>query len=164
MKLKVDQHFPGVALERFVEVYFSDSFNESAGKLSGLKSRALVETRERADGCVERRVRMVPAVSLPGPIQKLVGDKEISYDEVSVYDPKRQQVDFHIESAAGDRARFAGCVRFVVENGGVRRVIEADITVNVFAVGGLVERFIESETAKGYVRIGEHMREILSKG
>lgn len=159
MKLFIDQLFPGTNLEHFEETYFSEEFNTAIAQEIGLKERKLVEKRTDDDGKVHRRVRMIPAIELPGPIRKIVGDKEISYDEVSVFDPKNHSVRYQIESAAQDRVSVGGEIRFTAESsGGVRRVIDGEIIVKVFGLGTVIERFIESETQKSYARISDFMQ------
>ncbi len=165
MKLHVDTRFERVTLPRFLEIYFSEEFNNAVGAVSGLKSRTLVEETVKDDGARERRVRMEPAVTLPGPIQKLAdrlaGDKAvITYDEVSSYDPAARTCRYFIDSRIKDKARVEGTIRFLEEGDGVRRVIDGLIEVKApLGVGGLIERFIESETQKGYLKIGAFLQD-----
>lgn len=165
MKLHIDQRFARVTVARFAEIYLSEEFNLAVAPVSGLRSRRLVEEKLHGDGSRERRVRMEPAVSLPGPVQKLVdnlaggGGTVISYDEVSTWDPARAEVRFRIDSKANDRVGFAGTIRFVAEGDGVRRVIDGVIDVKApLGLGGLIERFIEAETRKGYEKIAAFLQ------
>lgn len=159
MKLFIDQIFTGTHLDHFEETYFSEEFNTAIAREIGLKERKLVDKRVDDDGKVHRRVRMVPAIELPGPIRKIVGDREISYDEVSVFDPSTHSVRYQIESAAQDRVSVGGEIQFTEESGsGVRRVIDGEIQVKVFGLGTVIERFIESETQKSYARISNFMQ------
>lgn len=170
MKLSIDQRFARVTVERFAEVYLSEAFNEEVAPLSGLKSRRLVEEKFFDDGRRKRRVRMEPALSLPGPIQKIVdgiagsSGASISYDEVSTYDPARHEIQFRIDSKANDRVRFEGTIRLVAEGDGVRRVIDGVIEVKApLGLGSMIERFIESETQKGYVKIAAFLQRWLDE-
>ena len=164
MKLQVDQRFARVSIERFVESYFSEDFNAAVAALAGLKSRTLIDERLRDDGGRERRVRMEPAIALPPPIARLIGTQAISYDEVSDYDPLRQVVRFHVESRAQERVRFAGSIRLVVDGDGVRRFIDAELTVKApLGLGAVIERFVIAETDKGYRRIGEFLQRWLDE-
>lgn len=159
MKLFIDQLFRETDLQHFEATYFSETFNAAIAREIGLKQRSLLEETRDEKGHVHRRVRMIPAIELPGPIRKLVGDKEISYDEVSVFDPAAHSVQYHIESAAQDRVSVGGHIRFIeAPGGGVRRVIDGEIQVKVFGLGSVIERFIEAETQKGYARISDFMQ------
>lgn len=164
MKLHVDTLFHRVAIERFVDIYFSEEFNIAVAKVSGLKSRQLVDEKRQPDGSRERRVRLEPGVTLPGPIQKLAdgfvgGRAHITYDEVSSYDAATHSSRFSIDSKLRDRATFEGTIRFVPEGDGVRRVIDGVIELRAPIVGKMIERFIESETQKGYVKIAKFLQE-----
>lgn len=164
MKLHVDQRFSRVTLERFVQTYFSEDFNEAVAALSGLKSRKLVEETRHDDGKRSRRVRMEPAVTIPPPIDRLIGKEPISYDEVSLYDPAQGLVRFHIESRAEERIQFAGTIRFLVDGDGVRRVIDADLDVKApLGLGGVIERFVLAETGKGYDKIAVFLQRWLDE-
>jgi hypothetical protein len=164
MKLAIDQRFARVTLERFIDVYFSEDFNNAVAAVSGLKSRRLVDETIAADGSRERRVRMEPAVPLPKPIEKLIGDERISYDEVSSYDAARKECRFRIDSKANERVRFEGTIRFIADGDGVRRVIDGVIEVRApLGLGGMIERFIESETQKGYAKIAAFLQRYLDE-
>lgn len=164
MKIYIDQKFLRTDIARFIETYFSEDFNQAVARHVGLRERTLVEQQTLATGRVRRRVRMIPEIALPAPIQRLLGDKPISYDEVSEYDPSAYLLRYHIESAAQDRVRVEGEIRFIEENDGVRRIIDGEAAVQVFGLGGMIERLIESEVRKGYERIGAFMQRWLEQG
>lgn len=164
MRLHVDQRFARVTLERFMETYFSEDFNDAVAALSGLRSRKLVEEQRDAAGVRHRRVRMEPAVAVPPPIDRLVGKEPLSYDEVSRYDPAEQQLRFHVESRAGDRLSFAGTITFRADGDGVRRVIDAELTVRApLGLGAVVERFVLAQTQEGYRKIGDFLQRWLDE-
>ncbi len=164
MKLHVDQRFARVTLERFVATYFSEELNDAVAAVSGLKSRTLVEERVDADGTRLRRVRMTPSARIPPPIDRLVGTEAITWDEVQRYDPTAHVVRFHVESPAQERVRMAGEIRFVADGDGVRRVIDAELTIAApLGLGALVERFVIGETDRGYRRMGEFLQRWLDE-
>lgn len=163
MKLAVDTTFRNVTLERFVEVYFSEDFNNQVAKISGLKSRVLVQEKLHADGSRDRRVRMEPNVTLPAALQKFVGNQPITYDEVSFFDANKKTVTYRIDSKANDRITVKGTITFAAAGSGVRRVIDGVIDVNVFGLGGVVEKFVEAETQKGYAKIAVFLQDYLDK-
>ena len=171
MKLHVDQRFARVTVARFAEVYHSEAFNNAVAPVTGMRSRRLVEERVDEQGVRHRRVRMQPDTKLPAAIQTLAdsivasaGAREgITYDEVSTYDPATHTVTFRVDSKANDRVKMAGTIRFVrdvdAEGEGVRRIIDADIEVKApLGLGGMIERFIESETVKGYAKIAAFLQ------
>lgn len=157
MKMHVDQHFKGVTVERFAEIYHSEAFNNAVAPVTGMRTRRLVEERVDEKGIRHRRVRMEPDTKLPAMIQKLadsIARSGITYDEVSAYDATQQLVHYRVDSKANDRVKAEGTIRFIAEGDGVRRVIDGVIEVKApLGVGGVIERFIEAETVKGYNRI-----------
>ena len=164
MQFHVDHRFERVTLERFIAVYFSEDFNNLVAPVSGLKSRSLVAQSIADDGGRERRVRMHPGVTLPGPIKRYVTEDQIHYDEVATYDPTRHEVRYRIDSKANDRVDISGTIRFVADGDGVRRLIDSTIKINApFGVGTLVEKFIEGEVKKGYEKIKPFLQRYLDE-
>lgn len=164
MKLHVDQRFERVTLERFVASYFSEDFNDAAAAVSGLRSRKLVEELIEPDGTRVRRVRMEPSARIPPPIDRLVGRTHVTWDEVQRYQPATHRLHFHVESSAQQRVRVEGVIRFVAEGSGVRRIIDAELTIRApLGLGGIVERFVVAETDRGYRRMGELLQRWLDE-
>ncbi len=158
----VDTLFHNVTIDRFIEVYFSEDFNNRVAAVAGLKSRALVEETIHADGSRDRRVRLHPNVTLPTIIRKLASEEQIHYDEVSHYDVMRKEVSYRIDSKANDRVKVAGVIRFQPVGTGVRRLIDGSVEIKApFGAGTLIEKFIEGETQKGYAKIGVFLQRYL---
>ena len=125
--------------------------------------RRLVEENTLADGRVQRRVRMVPNVQLPAALKKLIGDHEISYDEVSTFDPAKNEVEYFIDSKAKERVAVQGTIRFLASAGGVRRVIDGEVKAKVFGLGSVIEKLVESEVTKSYENIARIMQRYLDE-
>jgi hypothetical protein len=165
MKLWIDQRFSKVTLDRFIEIYFSEDFNNKVAPVSNLKSRKLVEEKVSPEGNRERRVRMEPAVPLPKAFDRLLGDdKRITYDEVSTYEASKHECRFRIDSKANERVKFEGIIRFVADGDGVRRIIDGVIEVKApLGLGGMIEKFIETETQKGYEKIAKFLQRYIDE-
>jgi hypothetical protein len=164
VKLHVDHAFDNVTVARFLEVYFSEDFNNRVAPISGLKTRSLIDEKIHADGSRDRRVRMHPAVTVPSSLQKFVSADQIHYDEISHFDAAKCAISYRIDSKANDRVAVGGVIR-VVENGsGVRRIIDGNVDVKVpFGVGAVVEKFIEAEVQKGYDKIRPFLQRYLDE-
>ena len=163
MKFHVDHRFERTTLDRFIAVYFSEHFNAEVAAISGLRTRTLVEEVIEPDGRRRRRVRMHPQVTLPAAIKRFASEDQIHYDEVSTYDPARQEVRFRIDSKANDRVRFEGVIRFQADGSGVRRLIESEVDIKApFGVGTLIEKFIEVEVQKGYAKVQPFLQQYLN--
>lgn len=154
----IDQTFTGCSVEEFAAVYFSEDFNTAVAPIAGMKERTLEEMTVLDDGREVRRVKMVPSVNLPKPVQKLTGGADIVYYEVSTYDPKTKTVLYEIDSEAKDTIDVRGKISFLPDNGGVRRLIEGTVKVSIFGLGGIIEKLIENEVKKGYDKIAAFMQ------
>ncbi|MBI1948033.1 MAG: DUF2505 family protein [Deltaproteobacteria bacterium] len=164
MKLHVDQRFARVTRERFVATYFAEDFNDAVAAISGLKSRKLVEEHIEPDGTRVRRVRMQPSARIPPPIDRVIGSATVAWDEVQRYHPSEHLLHFHVESRAAERVRMAGVIRFLEDGDGVRRVIDAELTITApLGLGALIERFVIAETDRGYRRMGEFLQRWLDE-
>ena len=164
MKLHVDHAFDNVTVARFLDVYFSEDFNNRVAAISGLKTRALVDETIHADGSRDRRVRMHPAVTVPSTLQKFVSADQIHYDEVSHFDAAKNEITYRIDSKANDRVSVGGTIRVVANGAGVRRIIDGHVDVKVpFGVGAVVEKFIEAEVQKGYAKIRPFLQRYLDE-
>ncbi len=156
--VKIDQTFRGCTVEEFAAVYFSEDFNTAVAPHVGMKVRALESLEVLEDGKEVRRVKMVPSVNLPKPVQKLTGGADIVYYEVSTYDPQTQTVDYKIDSDANDTVDVRGRISFLPAGSGTRRLIEGTVKVSIFGLGGIIEKLIENEVKKGYDKIGAFMQ------
>lgn len=153
MNFTVSMTTRGVDVARYQQVFFSEDFNREVVAAVNLKQRVIREQLTQADGAQYTRVRVVPKVALPSPITKLVEGHEIFYDEIMVFDPASRSARFAIESLAGDRVQVTGIVRFIEETDHVACHFEGEARVNVFAIGGLIERFIVSDVRKRYALV-----------
>lgn len=154
IEVVVEHRFERVSVERFVDVYYSDAFNRAVAPLAGMAERVPVLEEVQPDGRILRRVRMVPDVRLPGPVQKLLQGARVEYFERSLYDPQTHEAEYEIESEAGDHVQVKGKISFVDDGqGGVRRIIAGGVKVKAFGLGGLIERLIAREVESRYTRI-----------
>lgn len=158
VEIRVDQLFTGTDLARFVEIYFSEPFNEAVAAHIGLRERTLVESQRLPDGQLRRRVRMVPPVRLPPLLVGRLGRGGLFYDEVSVYDPARAVLRYRVESALQERVAVKGVISFVPHPEGVRRIIEGQVRVSLPGLSGRVERLVEREVNRGYERIAAFLQ------
>lgn len=164
MKYQIDQSFRCASVERFIDVYFSEGFNNAVSPHIGLKRRELVEQKQLEDGRIERRVRMEPTVQLPPALKKIVGNKVISYDEVSTFDPASNKADYWVDSAIKDRLEVKGTVEFLPDGDGrVRRVIHAEVNARVIGLRGIIEKLIRREVESSYQKIAAFMQRYLDE-
>jgi hypothetical protein len=164
MKFAVEIMTRGVDYPRFRRVYHSEAFNQAVAETAKLKERSLKEHVMQPDGKERRRVRVVPNVTLPAPVQKLLNDGEpLSYEEVTVFDPKTRSATYTIESSAGEKLQVTGQARFNEEADGVRLRFDGEAKVNVFGVGSIIERFIIGEVKSRYEIVEKLMQSFIDE-
>lgn len=116
----------------------------------------MLEFEELPNGVRRRKLFLEPQGSAPAFIHKLVGDS-IGYYEEGTFDPHRRIWSYRITlNKLADKARIAG--EFWVEPRGpkqVERICDVDVNIDIFGVGGMVERFIESQTRANYEKATE---------
>ena len=159
LHIVVDQHFAHVTLERFMDAYFSEAFNDAVAPRMGVKSRKLVGDETTGDGRRHRRVRMMPAATLPGPLQMFASEAQLRYDEVSTYDAAAHELKFFIGSAACDQLKYVGTIRFQPDGDGVRLRIDATLDVDApLGVGAIVEGLVQGGVRDGYGKMHDFMQ------
>lgn len=132
-------------------IFFDDAYNDALYRQHlGFKYQVL-ESQERPDGTLYRRVETCPNVEIPAAVRKVVGDV-ISYVEQGTFDPKtgRYVVEV-IPSAVPDKIK-THAEAWVEDRGNKRceRIIDLTNEVKIFGVGKLVEKHIEQQTRKSY--------------
>jgi hypothetical protein len=117
----------------------------------------------RPDGTVHRVVRYVFAGPIPAPVLRAIGGSAVSWDEEGEFDPSVHGWRFVIHPhVMRGRLTCEGRYAFVPDGDATKRIVEAEIKVNIPLVGGRVERFIgdglaatmkaEAEVLAEYVR------------
>jgi Protein of unknown function (DUF2505) len=164
MQFVVEIVVRGIDYPTFRRVYYSAEFNDDVAQAAKLKERGQLEHVTLPDGRERRRVRVVPRVALPGPVQKILNGETISYEETTVFDPATRSATFSLESTAADAVQVTGVARFLEEDGGVRLRFEGEAKVKVFGVGGLAERYIVGEVRSRYEIVARLMQQFVDEG
>jgi Protein of unknown function (DUF2505) len=134
------------------KVFFEQDFNERQYRDAlKFKSWELLELTGEPGGKRTRKVRTEPSSDAPAVVKKLIGDS-IAYVEEGTFDPATKVWSFEIiTSKMSDKVKIKG--RLWVEPKGdkkIERIIECDIEVKIFGVGGAIESFIEKTTKDSY--------------
>lgn len=115
------------------------------------KKWELVELTGEEGTVRTRKQNLEPKSDAPAVVQKLVGGS-ISYVEEGRFDPSSRIWTYQIRlSKLSDKVTISG--KFWVEPRGdkrIERLCDVDISVNIFGVGGVVEKFVEKETRDSY--------------
>jgi hypothetical protein len=122
----------------------------------------LSETGDLASG-LSRRLRFSQKVDAPAPVRKLFGETA-TMEEEGRFDPASGTWSFHlVPGTMPDKVTIRGKTWLEPEGTNqVTRVSEMSFSVNIFAVGGLVEKYIAKETKEGIEKQARFIREYLA--
>lgn len=128
------------------------------------KKWELVELTGEPGGARARKQNLEPKSDAPAVVQKLVGGS-LSYVEQGTFDPTTRLWTYKIQlSKLSDKVSIGG--KFWVEPRGdkrIERICDVDISVNIFGVGGVVEKFVEKETRDSYERTTGYTNDWIAK-
>ena len=96
-------------------------------------------------------------------VTKLIGGG-LSYTEVGRFDAKTQKWSYDITTnKMADKVRIGGTL-WVEPRGEkkIERICEVDLQVNVFGIGGMVEKFIADTTRESYEKTAKYTNEFIA--
>ena len=150
MNFHVQQVIKGLSLQDFETLFFDETFNIALCKSLKL-NRELVK-RDVKDGKLSRVVRVGPQREIPAPVAKVLGAEKIEYTEYLDYVMGSNHGTWHTASSLlSDKIKSAGSFSFKEQADGILRVVEGDVTVKIFGLGKVVEKFIIADIERGYV-------------
>ncbi len=136
-------------LDTFWKWFFDDAYNK-AFYLQELRFKEL-EILEKSD--TRRRMRVVPTMNMPKPVEKVLGDR-FGYEEVGTFDRAASEWRWEmIPNTMRDKLFTRGVVR--AEKAGdnqTRRIDEVTLEAKIFGVGGLIEKSAENEVRAAWDR------------
>lgn len=149
MRFDVAHTITGIHAADYERLYFDEAFNEAL--CAHLKLTRRLIRREEQPGHIFREVAIVPAREVPAPVAKIVGADALHYTET---------LDYRLGTGAGTWSTTPGALpgkitsdgRLMIEEaeGGVVRRVEGHVTVRLFGVGKMIERFIVADVERGY--------------
>lgn len=150
MKFKADHLIEGIAVEDYGRMYFEDTFNDAM--CVAVKLVRTPVKMERVGSKVVRHVFVEPqGREIPAPVAKVLGHSHFSYVEELEFDfSVNAGVWRTIPTILPDKVATSGTLQFVGEAGGTRRIVNGEIVVSIFGIGGIIERFICGDAEKSY--------------
>jgi hypothetical protein len=126
--------------ERFWEIFFDERYTRGL-YMDELKFAdfSLIEKTDTG-----RKVRVVPRVNLPGPLQKLVGDS-FAYEEHGTFDRARNEWTWRMIPRKEIVATRGKTRIEPTGDGQCRRLDEVVIEGKIFGLGGVIESTAEKE-------------------
>jgi hypothetical protein len=164
MKFLAEHTFRGITLPDYEKLYFDEAFNVALCKAVNLDRTVL--KRDEKGSHLSRSVKVSPRDrEIPGPLVKVLGSSRIEYTEQVEYDFGTFKGTWKtVSSVMTDKVDSSGTFRFETAGDGVKRVIEGEIKVKVFGVGGVIERFIVADIEKSYEQAADFTRRWIASG
>lgn len=162
MRFDIEHTITGITVADFERLYFDEPFNMAL--CDHLKLTRRLIRRDEQDGHIYREVAIVPAREVPAPVAKIVGPDALHYTET---------LDYRLGTGAGTWSTTPGAMpgkitsdgRLHIEDaaGSVCRRVEGHVTVRLFGVGKMIERFIVADVERGYAEAAAFMQQWLAR-
>lgn len=135
------------------ELFFSEEYNSRLYREGlGFKGFQLLELTGEKGGPRTRKLLTEPAADAPAVVRKLIGDS-LTYTETGSWDPATRIWTYRIETnKLSEKINIGGRLWAEPKGTKMERVAEIGIEVNIFGVGGTIEKFIEKTTRESYVK------------
>lgn len=161
MKLDLVHHFECTPEELWA-VTESDEFEEHLASASTSKRETLEDTT--AGGVRTTRRKITAKRSLPGPIKKVLGSDQISYQQVTTRRAGDNTLRWVIEPEVL-KGRFEGSGETIVEAtaDGCQRRIVGELNIRVPLVGKKMEAQLVADVTRSYERAAELIRRMLAE-
>lgn len=152
-----------VSPETFWEKIFFDREYQERMYKEALDCASVQILESKSDGDRARRLVFAQRVDAPGPIRKLFGETT-TMEERGKLDPQTKRWRFEmIPDRMPDKIRITGETWVEPAGAGIERVCALDFGVSIFGVGGLVEKFMVSQTSESYAKQTAFMRKYIAE-
>lgn len=149
MKFRVEHSFKSITLPGYEALFFDEPFNVALCTATHL-SRAMVK-REFNDGKLVRELRVGPDREVPGPVAKVLGANRIEYIEKINYKAGSYEGTWEtVPMVMADKVVSRGTFRFYTQGDRVVRVVEGDVSVKIFGLGGVIEKLVVADVERSY--------------
>ncbi|MEM6732382.1 MAG: DUF2505 domain-containing protein [Myxococcota bacterium] len=150
MKFRIEHEFSGISLPDYEVLYFDEPFNEALCEEVNLERELL--KLDRDGDKLARDVRVAPrGRQIPKPVAKFLGGARIEYVEKLQYTFGSYRGTWQsVSSLMTEKIQSSGTFTLEEASGGVRRIVEGEIKVKVFGLGGTIEQYIVEDVKKSY--------------
>lgn len=154
------EHRIQVPASRYFELMFDPDFDKKMN-LEGMKIAGWELLERSVDGPTwTMRCRTTPPDNMPGFIKKLVGGT-FSYEEKRTHQKGSDSATGEMTpNVMRDKLRMAYRVRIVPDgDNACRRIMEWELEVKIFGLGGQIEKFAQGEIEKGTDASAQYMNQ-----
>ncbi|MEW5849720.1 MAG: DUF2505 domain-containing protein [Myxococcota bacterium] len=155
VKIHIEHVFPDITPKQFFALLVDPVYDNALKPALGVKARDELD-RQEDDKTIRRRIRMVPGFPIPSAVKKAIGDKELEYIEESTLHKDALRLEWSVKpNIFPDKVTAKGVVLATAQGSGIRRVIEGEIKVDVFGVGGIIERAVKESVERSYEKASD---------
>ena len=162
MRFDVTHAIDGIDVAGFERLYFDEAFNNALCEAVGLKRRLMRLDTE--GGTLVRQVEITPERDIPAPVAKILGGEAIAYTETIEYALGSGRGHWQtVSSVLTDKISSDGEL-FIRQAAGnrIERQVVGHVTVRLFGLGGLIERFIVADVENSYERAAQFTQQYLT--
>ena len=149
--------------DEVADAILNEAYQESLSDIGGLDERAVIAQRELEGGRVEREVRCVLGVELPGGARRILGDRKPAWVERATWEPRAKTWSWKIEPEAhGHLLSAHGTIELDGDSTSTTRRVHGEVRVHVPLYGGKVERVIVDHLERAYTEEAARLEAWLS--
>ncbi len=162
MKLLIEHTF-AVTPAEYARLYFDEAF--SVDLCASVRLGRKLLRLDRSSDRIVRHVRCEPERDVPAPLAKLLDGHRFHYVEEIDFDLAKRSGRWRVvPSLLPEKVIAGGTLDFELAPGGkTKRVVRGDVTIAVFGVGAIMERFVAADVHKTYDQASAFTASFLSK-
>jgi len=165
MRFRCQNVFNCDAPTYWTKIFFDKEYNDGLYRnVLGFKSFEIQELTGEPGGDRTRRMYTEPMAEAPAVVTKLIGGG-LAYTERGSFDAKTEKWTYAITTnKLTEKVRIGGTL-WVEPRGDkkIERICEVELEVNVFGVGGVIEKFIADTTRDSYEKTAKYTNEFIAK-
>ena len=150
MRARIENVFHVTPATFWEVLFFDDEYNNRLYAELGFDAVEVRGVEKLLDGRVRRSIRCEPPVKAPEILKKRIQNK-LAYEEEGFYDPRGPRWDFRtISNVAPESTKIGGSITAEPHEHGMLHIVELDINISVFGLGGLIEKVLEKNIRESY--------------
>jgi hypothetical protein len=150
MRARIENVFHVTPATFWEVLFFDEEYNNRLYAELGFDAVEVKGIERLPDGRVRRSIRCEPPVRAPDLLKKRIQNK-LAYEEEGTYDPRGPRWDFKtLSNVAPESTKISGAITAEPHTHGMLHVVELDITISVFGLGGMIEKVLEKNIRESY--------------
>jgi hypothetical protein len=163
MKVRIETPLQVTPETFWTSLFFDEDYNRGLYQALGFQAFEVLELERHADGRIRRLVRAEPPVKAPDFLKRKLAQR-LSYLDDGQFDPRTQTWTFTNESnVAKGSTQIGGTIRAEPSPTGSLMIVELELNVSAFGLGGIAERVIEKNARESYRTTADFLHDYAQK-